>query len=102
MREHRAVARLLGLWVRIPPGAMISVSSECFQVEVFASGSSLVQRGLTEGHVSEYEREASTLRRLWPTRGCCAMGGRHSEPVEVPDCNIAAARAVSARGKALE
>ena len=49
---------------------MLSVSSECFQVEVSASGSSLVQMGLTEGDVSEYEREASTVRRPWPTKGC--------------------------------
>jgi len=48
----------------------MSVSSECFQVEVSALGSSLVQRGLTEGGVSEYEREASTVRRPWLTRGC--------------------------------
>ena len=25
--------------------------------------------------VSERDREASTVRRPWPTRGCCAMGG---------------------------
>ena len=70
MREHRAVARSLGLWVRIPPRAVISVSSECCQVEVSASGFSLVQRGLNGGCVSEYESEASTVRRPWPTRGC--------------------------------
>jgi len=23
--------------------------------------------------VSECDREASTMRRLWPTRGCCVM-----------------------------
>jgi hypothetical protein len=25
--------------------------------------------------VSEYDHEASTVWRPWPTRGCCAMGG---------------------------
>jgi hypothetical protein len=25
--------------------------------------------------VSECDREASKMRRPWPTRGCCAMGG---------------------------
>ena len=25
--------------------------------------------------MSECEREASAMRRPWPTRGCCAMGG---------------------------
>jgi len=24
--------------------------------------------------VSEYDREASIMRRLWSTKGCCAMG----------------------------
>jgi hypothetical protein len=26
--------------------------------------------------VSEYDREASILRRRWPTGGCCAIGGK--------------------------
>ena len=26
-----------------------------------------------ECDVSEYDREASIMRRPWPTRGCCAM-----------------------------
>ena len=40
----RSKARLLGLWVRIPPGAWMSVCVECCQVEVSATGWSLVQR----------------------------------------------------------
>jgi coenzyme F420-reducing hydrogenase gamma subunit len=28
--------------------------------------------------VSECDREASMLRRPWPTGGCCAMGGKIS------------------------
>jgi hypothetical protein len=39
------------------------VGCECYQVEVSASGSSLVQRGPIECGVSEYDREASMLRR---------------------------------------
>ena len=59
----------MGLWVRISPGAGMSVVSlVCCQVEVSASGRSLVQRS-----PSECDRESSTMRRLWPTGGCSAM-----------------------------
>jgi hypothetical protein len=51
----------------------MSVSCECCQVS--ASGWSLVQRSPTECGVSECDREASIMRRPWPTRGCCAPGG---------------------------
>jgi hypothetical protein len=47
----------------------------CCQVEVSATGWSLVQRSPTECGVSKVcDREASIMRRPWPTRGCCAMG----------------------------
>jgi hypothetical protein len=48
LRRGSAAARLLGLRVRIPPGAWKSVPCEC--------------------GVSEYDHEASTMRRPWPTR----------------------------------
>ena len=41
----------------------------CCQVEVSASGWSLVERSPTECGVSECDREVSTVRRLWPTGG---------------------------------
>ena len=47
----------------------------CCPVEACASGLSLVQRGRTECGVSECDRKASVMRRPWPTKGCCAMGG---------------------------
>ena len=71
-------ARLLGLRVRIPLGAWISValvSVVCCQVEVCATSRSLVQRSLTECDVSECDREAWIMRRPWPTRSCCVIGG---------------------------
>jgi hypothetical protein len=43
------------------------------QVEVSALGWSLVQGSPTECGVSEFDREASIMRRPWPTRGYCAM-----------------------------
>jgi len=45
----------------------------CYQVEVSASGRSLVQRSPTECGVSECDREASKVKRPWPTRGCGTM-----------------------------
>jgi len=52
---------------------MSLVSVGCCGVEVPALGCSLVQRSPTECDVSECDREASTIRRPWPTRDCCAM-----------------------------
>jgi hypothetical protein len=45
------------------------------QVQVSASGWSLVQRTPTECGVSECDCVASIMRRPWPTRDCCALGG---------------------------
>jgi hypothetical protein len=71
------VAQSLGLWVRNPPGEwMTLVSVVCCQIEVSASGSSLVQRNPAECGVSECDRETSIMRRPWPTRGCCTLEGR--------------------------
>jgi hypothetical protein len=69
-----AAACLLGLRIRIPPGAWMSVSCECC---VLSGG------GLCEGSnprpeefyrvfCVECDGEASIMRRPWPTRGCCA------------------------------
>ena len=73
-----AAAPLLGLRVRIPPGDK-DVSLLCVlcvvQVEVSASGRSLVQRSPTECGVSKCDRETSIRRKPWPIRGFCAMGG---------------------------
>ena len=52
----------------------MSVVSFVFcQVEVSASGSSLVQRSPTACGMSECDHESSIMRRPWPTAGCCAM-----------------------------
>jgi hypothetical protein len=68
--------RLLGLQVRIPPGygCLSIVSVVCCQAEVSATDRSLVQSSPTECGVSECDREASIIRRPWPTKGCCAKG----------------------------
>jgi hypothetical protein len=69
-------ARLLGLWVRIPLGAWLSASCEC----CVSSGTGLydgpvnIQRSAyyRVWCVSETDREASIMWRLWPTRGGCS------------------------------
>jgi hypothetical protein len=65
-----AGVRLLGLRVRIPPGAWMSVSCECCVL----SGRGLCVGPITRPeesyrlwYVSECDREASIIRRPWPT-----------------------------------
>ena len=69
LRRGSIAACFLGLWIRIPPGhgnwSLVNVV--CCQVEVSASGWSLVQKSPTECDVSECDRETSTMRRLRPT-----------------------------------
>jgi hypothetical protein len=80
LRRGSTAARLVGLRFGIPPGAWMCLSLVivvCCQVEVSASGWSLIQRIPTECCVSECDRGASIMRRPWPTRGCCARGGRN-------------------------
>jgi hypothetical protein len=60
------------------------VSVVCWQVEVSASGRSLVCRRPTECGVCECDREASIIRRRpWSTRDFCAMGG-----IEVAEATV--------------
>jgi hypothetical protein len=74
-RRASAAACLLGLRFRIPPGAWMSFSCECCLLSSrgLASSLSLVQRGRTDCGVFKCDRETSTMRRPWPSRGCCAM-----------------------------
>jgi len=65
--------RLMGLRVRIPPGAWMSNLSVIYrQVEVSATGRSFVQRSPSECGVSECDRKASIMRKPWAIRGCRA------------------------------
>ena len=45
----------------------------CYQLQVSASGWSLIQRSPTECSVSECDHEASMARKSWPTRGSRAI-----------------------------
>jgi hypothetical protein len=61
-------------------GCLSVVSVVCCQIEVSASDWLLVERSPTECGVSECDREASVMRRSWPTRGCCAIGKKRGIP----------------------
>ena len=41
-----------------------------------SSGRSLEHRSPTECGASECDREASIMKRMWPTGGCCTMRGK--------------------------
>ena len=74
VKRGSATARLLDLWVRIPPGTWMSVVSVvCCHVKVSASLWSLVQTSPTDSRDSECDCEAWTMRRAWSTRCCCNM-----------------------------
>jgi hypothetical protein len=69
-------------------GCLSLASVLCCQVEVSASGWSLVQRSPTECTVSECDREASIMKRPWPTGGCCAVGKNGLKQGDVPSWAI--------------
>jgi hypothetical protein len=64
----------IGFESRLRHGCLSLVSVVSCQVEVPATGWSLVQRNPTECGVSECDSEASIMSRPWPTMGCCAVG----------------------------
>jgi hypothetical protein len=69
LRHGSVASRLLGLWVRIPPEAWMSlVSVVCFQVEVSVTDRSLVQMSPTECGVSECDLGTSIMMRSWLIR----------------------------------
>ena len=51
----------------------VCLSVVCCQVEDSASGRSLAQRIPTEYDVSQFDREASTMKRPLPTVSCCTI-----------------------------
>ena len=73
LERWSAAAELLGLWVRIPPGTWIPVPCACCVL----SGSGLCDGLITRPEesyrlccvLSKCHREASILRRPWPTGG---------------------------------
>ena len=51
-------------------GILFLVRVVCCQVEVSASGWSLAQRSPTDREVSEFDWEASIMKKRWPTTSC--------------------------------
>ena len=75
LRRRTAAVRMLTLWVRIPPGAWMSVSCECCVL----SGSGLWDELITRTEESYRlwcvvlcDLETSRMRRPWPALGCSA------------------------------
>jgi hypothetical protein len=71
-----SACRLLGLSVRIPPGARTSVSWQCCVLSSTGLCVGLITRPeetYRNCGVSECDRESSTMRGPWPTGGCWAM-----------------------------
>ena len=62
-----------GFEFRWRQGSISPVRFVCWQVEVSGSGLSLVRRSPTKRGVPECDREASLMRRPWPSSGCCAV-----------------------------
>ena len=65
LRHGSEAARLLGLRVRIPPTAWMSVCCACYVLpgDIFAMCRSFVQRSPADCSVSKYDRGTSTVRR---------------------------------------
>ena len=79
LRHRSAAACLLGLWVRIPPGAWMTVSCECCVL----LGRGLCDRLITHPEESyrqwwvvKCDLETSRMRRPWPTGGAGCCGGK--------------------------
>jgi len=72
LRRRSAAARLLRLWVRIPPAAWISVCCECCVLSGRGLCDELIIR-TEESYrlwcVVVYDLETSRMRRSWPTGG---------------------------------
>jgi len=68
-------SRFLGLRVRIPPWAWMSVGYECCVLSGIGLcvGQVAHQKEQTGCGVSECDREDSIMRRLFPSRGRCTM-----------------------------
>ena len=84
LSRRSAAARLLGLWVRIPPGAWTSVCCECCV---------LSDRGLCDELITRPEESyrlwwvvcdlaTSLMRRSWPALGRSANRKKNSFPLK--------------------
>ena len=73
LRRRFAATRLLRLWVRIPPGAWMSVCCECWVLSGRGHCDGLITRPEEPyrlWYVVVCDLETSWIRRPWPTGGC--------------------------------
>ena len=73
LRLWSAAARLLGLWVRIPPGVWMFVYCRCRVVRYRSLRRADHSSGRVLCGASVCDLETSWMRRPWPTRDCYAM-----------------------------
>ena len=79
LRRRSAAASLLRLWVRIPPGAWMSVSCECCVLSGKGLGDELITRPEESYRlwcVVVCDLGTSWMRRPWPTGDCCAKSNK--------------------------
>ena len=69
----RSLVGIAGSTLRGGHGRLSVGNVVCFQVQVPASGLSLIPRSSTECGVSECDYESLMMRKSWPTKGCCAV-----------------------------
>jgi len=75
LRSMCAVSRLPGSWVRIPPGAWMSVFCDFFVLSCRDLCDELItcpEESYLLWCVVVCDLETSRMRRPWPTGGCCA------------------------------
>jgi hypothetical protein len=84
IRCGSAVARLLGLWVRIPPGAWMFVYCECCVLSGRGFCVGLITRREEYYRlrcVAECDRESLIMRRPWPTRAVASWEKKLSKNI---------------------
>ena len=84
-----AAARLLGWWLRIPPGAWISVSCECCVLSGRGLFDELITRpeeSYLQWSVVVCDPETSRMRRPWPALGRSAEGNACTWTINICVC----------------
>jgi len=71
LRRRSAAARLLSLWVRIPPESWLSVCCDCCVLSGIEVSSTRLENSYRLWWVVVCGLETSWVRRPWPTAVCC-------------------------------
>jgi len=87
LRSRSAAARLLRSWVRIPPGAWMSVCCECCVLSGRGFCDELITRPEESYRlccVAVCDLETSRMRRPWPALGRSATGRKNLSIPPIP------------------